>query len=99
MLETLTDLIRQKAPGGAHLGAVVQFSLGATGVVVLDTKQSPPVVHNQATQADCTIQVSPEDLHGMLTGTSEVTTLFMMGRLSVEGDMGVAMKLADFVRS
>lgn len=43
----------------------------------------------------CTIRVSAEDFIGLVTGTTPGPQLFMMGRLQIEGDMGLAMKLGQ----
>jgi putative sterol carrier protein len=44
--------------------------------------------------ADCTLSADADTFQGMLSGDVDPTAAFMTGKLSVDGDMGVAMKLA-----
>jgi putative sterol carrier protein len=43
--------------------------------------------------ADCTMTASADTLQGMLEGDVNPTAAFMSGKLKVEGDMTMAMKL------
>lgn len=43
--------------------------------------------------ADTTMTASAETFEGILDGDINPTSAFMMGKLKVEGDMGLAMKL------
>jgi len=43
--------------------------------------------------ADCTLSADAETFQGMLAGEVNPTSAFMTGKLSVDGDMGAAMKL------
>ena len=43
--------------------------------------------------ADCTLKANAETFQGMLEGEVNPTSAFMTGKLSVDGDMGAAMKL------
>lgn len=43
--------------------------------------------------ADCTLSADAETFQGMLEGEVNPTSAFMTGKLSVDGDMGAAMKL------
>lgn len=43
--------------------------------------------------ADCTLSADAETFQGMLDGEVNPTSAFMTGKLSVDGDMGAAMKL------
>lgn len=43
--------------------------------------------------ADCTMTASADTLQGMLKGDVNPTAAFMSGKLRVEGDMSMAMKL------
>lgn len=43
--------------------------------------------------ADCTMTASADTLQGMLEGDLNPTAAFMSGKLTVEGDMSMAMKL------
>jgi len=43
--------------------------------------------------ADCTLSADAETFQGMLDGEVNPTSAFMTGKLSMDGDMGAAMKL------
>jgi putative sterol carrier protein len=47
--------------------------------------------------ADCTLTADAETLEGMFTGDVNPTTAFMTGKLSVDGDMSIAMKLGSIL--
>ena len=48
--------------------------------------------------ADCTVKVSKDDFVAMSTGQLDSMSAFMTGKLKIEGDMGVAMKLQSILR-
>ncbi|MEM7439002.1 MAG: SCP2 sterol-binding domain-containing protein [Pseudomonadota bacterium] len=48
-------------------------------------------------EASCTMTADAETFQGMLTGDVNPTSAFMTGKLSVDGDMGQAMKLGSFL--
>jgi putative sterol carrier protein len=47
--------------------------------------------------ADCTITADPETFRALLDGEIDPTGAFMSGKLTVEGDMGTAMRLASLL--
>ena len=48
-------------------------------------------------EAACTMTADAETFQGMLTGDVNPTSAFMTGKLSVDGDMGQAMKLGSIL--
>jgi putative sterol carrier protein len=98
MLDTLTQAFQARTTGSASLGGLIKFDLGEEGVIVLDGSSSPTRVHNQDLQAPCTVMVAGEDLAQILEGSLDASAAFMMGRLTVEGDMSLAMKLVGLLR-
>lgn len=46
-------------------------------------------------EASCTMTADAETFMGMMTGDVNPTSAFMTGKLSVDGDMGQAMKLGS----
>lgn len=70
---------------------VVKFDCGDDGVLVIDNQS----VSTDDQDADCTIAVSLDDLAAMVSGDLDPTAAFMQGKLQIEGDMGVAMKLGQ----
>lgn len=90
----LQSRIAQKG-GDSGLNASVKFNFGSDGVVFLDGAASPNVVSNEDKDADCTITMSMADFIAMTQGDLDPTTAFMMGKLRVAGNMGIAMKLSS----
>lgn len=96
-LESVTTTIRERVGDDAGLGATLKFDVGDDGVVFIDGKSTPNTVSNDNKDADCTVGLALEDLRAMLAGDLAPTTAFMSGKLRVEGDMGVAMKLQSLM--
>ncbi|MCC0020087.1 MAG: SCP2 sterol-binding domain-containing protein [Nitratireductor sp.] len=89
-IETAADAIRSKVSSGG-LDSTVKFDCGSDGVIFVDG--SEVVTEDKA--ADCTIKLSLDTLEGLIDGSENATGAFMMGKIKVEGDMGVAMKLSQ----
>jgi putative sterol carrier protein len=97
-LQDLTTKIRDKMGQDSGLGAVLKFDLGDDGVIVLDGKGDPNTVSNDDTDADCTVGVKLDDLAAMMAGELDPMAAFSLGKLRIDGDMGVAMKLGSLMR-
>lgn len=96
-LESVTKTIIERVGDDAGLGATLKFDTGDPGVVFIDGKSTPNTVSNENKDADCTVALTLDDLESMLGGDLAPTTAFMSGKLKVEGDMGVAMKLQSLM--
>jgi len=92
-ISALTDEVRSKVGTNSGIGATVKFNLGSDGVIYVDGKSTPNSVSNEDKPADCTIKVSKEDYENLNAGKLDPTTAFMQGKIKVEGNMAVAMKL------
>lgn len=97
-IRDLTDLIRRKVGLDSKLGAVLKFDLGDDGVIVIDATEVPNRVGTEDRDAQCTLSMSSGDLEDMLRGKLDAMAAFGQGRLRVQGDTSVAMKLGDLVR-
>jgi putative sterol carrier protein len=93
-LEKIIDGIKQRIGEDCGLGAVVKFDFGDQGTVTLDATQIPNQVSESTTESDCTMVISIDDFMAMADGSLDGVSAFMTGRLKVQGDMGIAMKLA-----
>ena len=92
-LDELTEGIRQRVGDDSGLNATLKFDFGDDGVVYVDGNAEPNTVSNEDKDADCTVKISKEDFLGIVDGDLNPTMAFMMGKLKVDGDMGIAMKL------
>lgn len=91
-------MIRRKVGLDSKLGAVLKFDLGDDGVIVVDATEVPNRVSNEDRDAQCTMRMTSGDLDDMLRGKLDAMAAFGEGRLRLDGDMSVAMKLGDLVR-
>lgn len=92
-LEDLTNNLRDRVGEDAGLGARVKFDFGDDGMIFIDGASTPNTVSNEDAEADCTISITMEDFQSMSAGELDPTSAFMMGKLKVDGDMSIAMKL------
>lgn len=94
-LESATTAIRNKVGQDCGLGASLKFDMGDDGVILIDATVVPNIVTNDDGDAQCTISVALKDLDAMMAGDLDPTVAFMSGKLRVEGDMSIAMKLTS----
>ena len=92
-MQACTDALRAKVGDSSGLDATLKFDCGADGLAFIDGKSVPNSVDNNDREADCTIEITLENLAALLSGELEPATGFMMGKLKVSGDMSVAMRL------
>ena len=97
-LQQITEGMRERVGEDCGLGAIVKWDFGDDGIVLLDAKQVPNVVSNDDGPADCTLKISMADFLAMTQGELDGTTAFMMGKLKIDGDMSIAMRLQSVLR-
>lgn len=93
-LEEITQGMVQRVKPGA-LDATVKFDFGDDGKIFIDGNAG--TVNNDDADADCTITMKMKDFVALAGGDLDPTTAFMMGKLKVKGNMGVAMKLQSIL--
>ena len=96
-LQELTSKMKEGASKKSPFGNTVKFATDQ-GVVFIDGNQNPPAVSNDDNAADCTIRMDFSDFSDLIAGNLDGMTAFMTGKLKIEGDMGVAMKLQSILR-
>jgi putative sterol carrier protein len=96
-LETVTEAIKGKMALAAGLDAKVKFDFKDEGVIFVDATQNPPEISHEDKEADCTLRCSLDTFKGFMDGTQDPTMAFMMGKLKVDGSMGLAMKLNSII--
>jgi putative sterol carrier protein len=91
-LEATTQSVSELAGKTAGFGNTIKFAFDE-GVIYLDGSGDANAVSNEDKPADCTVRIAKDDLDAMLSGDLNPMNAFMSGKLKIEGDMGVAMKL------
>jgi putative sterol carrier protein len=71
----------------------VKFVLGDEGAILVDENG----VRADDGDADVTLSADPDVFQDILAGDLDPTAAFMTGRLKVEGDMGMAMRLGSLL--
>jgi len=92
-LQAITKLLRERVGSDSGLGATLKLNCGSEGKVFINGASHPNTVSNDDSDADCTLSCSLDTLSRLLLRELEPTTAFMMGKLKVDGDMTIAMKL------
>lgn len=88
-LNEAAEALRGKLGGGGFDGSV-KFDVTGEGSILLDGAG----VSTEGGDADCTISGSLDTFRDMFEGNLDPTSAFMTGKIRIDGDMGVAMKLA-----
>ncbi|PPB80201.1 SCP-2 sterol transfer family protein [Albidovulum inexpectatum] len=82
--------LNEKLSGGFTAGKA-KFVIEGEGAVILDSEG----VRAGDEDADVTLTADRETFEGILSGEVNPTAAFMQGKLSVDGDMGLAMQLGS----
>ncbi|TMV09000.1 SCP2 sterol-binding domain-containing protein [Ruegeria sediminis] len=90
ILEQAAAALNEKLAGGGF-DSSAKFAIADHGSIVLDAGGAR--VSDEDT--DVTLSADAETFEQILSGELNPTGAFMSGKLSVDGDMGVAMKLAS----
>jgi putative sterol carrier protein len=76
--------------GGADFDGSAKFDIVGEGAVMIDANGARAADE----EADVTLSADAETFKEILDGETNPTSAFMTGKLKVDGDMGMAMKLA-----
>jgi putative sterol carrier protein len=87
IVEAAVTELSAKMPDG--FAGVAKFVIEGEGALMIDGNG----VRAGDDTADVTLTASAETFQGIMTGDVDATAAFMQGKLSVEGDMGMAMQL------
>lgn len=96
-IDKVTAGLKEKIGEDCGLGATLKFDFGADGIVMLDATQVPNVISTEDGDAQCTMEISMENFMLMANGELDGTSAFMTGKLKIQGDMGIAMKLGPIL--
>ena len=87
-LEQVTTGMREAVGEDCGLGASVKWDFGDGTFLMLDASQVPNLIS----------KISLDDFIAMTQDELDGTSAFMSGRLKIEGDMGIAMKLQSVLK-
>ena len=96
-LDEATKTIANKVGNGFDITSKVKIDFGSDGVIKIDGTASPATVSNTDGDADVTISTAMDVFDGILSGAQNAQMAFMTGKLKVDGNMAVAMKMAQFL--
>lgn len=77
--------------GGEGFDGTAKFVIADEGAIVIDAGGARAADD----EAEVTLSADAETFEAILKGDLDATAAFMSGRLSVDGDMGLAMKLGS----
>lgn len=76
---------------GASFDGSAKFEINGEGSVVIDAQGA----RASDEEADVTLSADAETFQSIMDGETNPTAAFMTGKLAVDGDMGMAMKLGS----
>lgn len=91
-LDAILEFIQKKAETMPAFGHKLKFDLGEN-VLVLDGSGDANQISRENIDADCTVKISEQDFAQMISGALNPMNAMMAGKLQIDGDMSVAMKL------
>ena len=91
----ITERMRTALAGEPGLGKSLKIDFKGEGFIHVDGAH----VTNDDAPADCTVVIAREDLEAMAKGELDPMAAMMRGRLKIQGDMSVAMKLQSMLRT
>lgn len=92
ILDTAVSALAAKI-GDQGFDGSVKFALDGVGSIRIDESG----VSVDDSDADCTLTADPDVFQAILEGETNPTAAFMTGKLKVDGDMGMAMKLGSLL--
>lgn len=89
VIDQAVSALRKKISG--QFEGVAKFVVTGEGAIMIDASG----VHASDEEADVTLTASAEVFKAILDGETSPTAAFMSGKLSIDGSMGMAMKLGS----
>lgn len=96
----MPDRLRAKPDVVAKINAVYQFNVSGPGGGAWSVDCTAPgglVSPGTAGAARCTVVITDADLLNVVNGKLNPQMAFMSGKLKIQGDMGLAMKLQQIL--
>ena len=97
-LQEVAAALTERKGGKPPHGNTLKLDLGEAGSLFIDGGGSGNTVTvNRNDPAGCTITMTADDFDDLIHGRLQPTSAFMQGRMRVDGDMFLAMKLGQIV--
>lgn len=93
MSDTINEAVtalNEKKLAGEEIGGTAKFDIEGEGAIMMDDNGA----RAGDEEADVTMTADADTFRQILDGEMNPTAAFMSGKLSIDGDMGLAMKLA-----
>jgi len=93
-LKQMGQVLADKRAQASAIGAIFKFILEGDGggTFIVNLKDAPGVTEGDGA-ADCTITLATQDFVDLTDGKANGQQLFFTGKLKVEGDMSLALRL------
>lgn len=97
LMEFARVKVEANAAEASAVGAVYKFLLSGDGggTFLIDMTQTPSVREGDG-DAQCVIKMAARDFIKMVEGGSDPKVMLFTGKLKIEGDMALAIKLNKF---
>jgi len=92
VIESAVKALKEKLGDDGFEGSV-KFEINGVGAVMVDDDG----VRADDGDAACTLSADVDTFQAIMDGSLNPTSAFMTGKLAVDGDMGVAMKLGSLL--
>ncbi len=93
---TIFEGIQERAAKADAIGNSLKFNFGEE-VIHIDGTGDQNVVTKEDKEADCTVKITEENFKALVSGDLNPMMAFMSGKIKIDGDMGVAMKLQSLL--
>ena len=91
IVDEAVRMLNEKMAGGGFDGGTAKFVFQGEGALILDAGGA----RVGDDEADVTFSATPETFKAIFDGDLNPTAAFMTGKLSVDGNMGLAMRLSS----
>ena len=96
-IDTVAEGIRGNLMQFAGLGYTVKFAFDEGGVLLLDGTATPPTLSQEDGEADCVIGSTLDNAVKLMNGELNPMLAYSMGKLRIDGSVGVALKMASMM--
>ena len=94
-LNDITNRVKELSKNSSgKIESKIKFKF-SDGCIFIDDTTKPTIINNEDNEAHCTIIINNSDFVKLLNKETDSMQIFMSGKMKIEGDMTVAMKLSS----